>query len=410
MKILHTADWHLGHYLRGQENNRYDEHEIFLHWLLDTIENQYIELLLIAGDIFDSANPPHWAEEQYYRFLANVTRTNCKNVVIIAGNHDSPNKLNAPKELFKYLNIHVVGRVTDYLQDEIIEIYEQKGKPLLVVCAVPFLKDADIRKAIIGEDLSATEHRIKEGILNHYHQVGQLVRDYKNDKIPILAMGHLFASGITSSESEKEIHVGNQGQIDANKLPELFDYVAFGHIHRPQKVAGKDHIRYSGSPIPLSFSEHDDKKIVLTFDLSERGLSQPQEIPVPMTRPLLRLHGNLQYVENQFTKLQQKVQTSTYKFSAWAEVKVILKEYEPNLSEKIYDFGKKYGIDILKIGIEYETQKAETITQTPVLQSLNELTPLDVFRQKCESEKINLTDEKYKDVLEAFQLLVEELE
>ncbi len=410
MKILHTADWHLGHYLRGQENNRYDEHDVFLHWLLDTIENQHIELLVIAGDIFDSANPPHWAEEQYYRFLANVTRTNCKNVVIIAGNHDSPNKLNAPKELFKYLNIHVVGRITDRPQDEIIEICEQKNNPLLVVCAVPFLKDADIRKAVIGENLTETEHRIKEGILNHYHQVSQLVVDYKKNNIPILATGHLFAAGSKDSESEKEIHVGNQGNIDANKLPQLFDYVAFGHIHRPQKVADKNHIRYSGSPIPLSFSEHDDKKIVLTFDLSEKRLSEVQEIPIPLTRPLLRVHGNLEQIENQFIKVQYQAKIADYKFSAWAEVKAILKEYEPNLSETIYKFGKQYDIDILKIGTEYEMQDNGINIQNPVLQSLNELTPMEVFRQKCEIDKINLGDEKYKDVLEAFQLLLEEVD
>lgn len=174
MRVLHTADWHLGHYLKGQENHRYDEHDLFLRWLLDTIEDKQIELLVIAGDIFDVANPPHWAEEQYYRFLAEVTRTPCKNVVVIAGNHDSPNKLNAPKELFKYLNIHVIGKVnystTGELlpKDEIITIYEQKNQqPEIVICAVPFLKDADLRKVVIGENLAETSQRIKDGIIQH---------------------------------------------------------------------------------------------------------------------------------------------------------------------------------------------------------------------------------------------------
>lgn len=412
MKILHTADWHLGHYLRGQENHRYEEHEYFLNWLLEMIENYGIELLVIAGDIFDAANPPHGAEEQYYRFLADVTRTQCKNVVIIAGNHDSPNKLNAPRELFKYLNIHLVGKVSYsesgeiLLQNEIIPIYEQKKQPpLIVVCAVPFLKDADIRKSVVGENLGETEHRIKEGILNHYQQVADLVTTYKNNQIPILATGHLFARGITSSDSEKEIHIGNQGDIDANKLPLIFDYVALGHIHRPQKVANKEHIRYSGSPIPLSFSEYADRKVVLIFNLSEKGLTDVQELSVPLTRPLLRLHGSLEEIENQLLKMN----ISSYKFKPWAEVKVKLKEYETNLTEKVQLLGNQFGIDILKIGVEYTHESIATDAQKLSYQSINELKPIDVFEQKCKNENIDIHSEKYKDVLEAFHILLEEV-
>lgn len=413
MKILHTADWHLGHYLKGQENDRYQEHEHFLGWLLEVIENNSIELLVIAGDIFDAANPPHRAEEQYYRFLAEVTRTHCKNVVIIAGNHDSPNKLNAPQELFKYLNIHVVGKVKYAesgemeLQHEVIPIYEQRNQPpLLVVCAIPFLKDADIRKSVANENLAETESRIREGILNHYHQVSQLVTNYKNSQIPILATGHLFAAGITPSESEKEIHIGNQGYVDANKLPELFDYIALGHIHRPQKVANKNHIRYSGSPIPLSFSENADRKIVLILQLSEKGLTDLQEVAVPLTRPLLRLNGSLQEIENQLLK----VNLSSFKFTAWAEVKVKLQEYEPNLREKVYEIGNKYGINILKIEPEYANKNTDTEEQMLVYQSIHELKPMDVFEKKCKSENIDIHSEKYKDVLEAFQMILEEVE
>ncbi|TAH17407.1 MAG: exonuclease subunit SbcD [Cytophagales bacterium] len=419
MKILHTADWHLGHYLKGQENDRSEEHEYFLGWLLEVIENYSIELLVIAGDIFDTANPPHWAEEQYYRFLAEVTRTQCKNVVIIAGNHDSPNKLNAPKELFKYMNIHVVGKVHYQrsgevaLQHEIIPIYEQKNQPpSLVVCAVPFLKDADIRKSVANESLSQTEGRVKEGILNHYHQISELITTYKNSQIPILATGHLFAAGMTSSESEKDIHIGNQGNIDANKLPQTFDYVALGHIHRPQKVANKNHIRYSGSPIPLSFSENTDRKIVLILNLNEKGLTDVQEISVPLTRPLLRLKGSLQDIESQLLKIN----FNQFKFAAWAEVKAVLKEYEPNLREKIHEIGNKFKIrdanmvNILSIGVEYAHRNIDTDEQALMYQSIHEIKPIEVFEKKCKSENIDIYSEKYKDILEAFKGLLEEVE
>ncbi len=403
MKILHTADWHLGHYLKGQENTRFEEHSLFLSWLLDTIENEQIDLLLIAGDIFDSANPPHWAEEQYYRFLANVCRTVCKNVLIIGGNHDSPTNLNAPKEILKFLNVHIIGKASDNLQDEIVLI-ENKDKIALVICAVPFLRDSDIRKAISAENITETERRIKEGIIQHYQQVANLAADYKKAHIPILATGHLYAAKSQTSDSEKEIHIGNQGQIEVERLPKIFDYVALGHIHRPQKVGGHQHIRYSGSPIPLSFSEYNDRKQVIILEIGNNGLSDLQEVEVPLSRPLLSFKGSLAEVEKKILSHEQKSS-----LTPWAEVKVVLQEHVSNLSEKIQTLGKEKSINILKVNIDYDKTHLPNNEPT-ILQSLSELTPLEVFKQKCEQENRNLANEDYKGVLEAFQLLLEEVE
>ncbi len=403
MKILHTADWHLGHYLKGQENTRLEEHKLFLSWLLDTIENEQIDLLLVAGDIFDSANPPHWAEEQYYRFLADVCRTVCKNVLIIGGNHDSPTNLNAPKEILKFLNVHIVGKASDNLQDEIVLI-EEKDKVALVICAVPFLRDSDIRKAISAENITETERRIKEGIIQHYHQVADLVTDYKKAHIPILATGHLYAAKSQTSDSEKEIHIGNQGQIEVEKLPTIFDYVALGHIHRPQKVGGNQHIRYSGSPIPLSFSEYSDRKQITIVEIEAHGLTSIQEVEIPLTRPLLSFKGSLAEVEKKILSYEKKSS-----LTPWAEVKVVLQEYVSNLSEKIQTLGKEKGINILKVNIDYDVTCLPQSEPT-TLPSLSELTPLEVFKQKCAQENRNLANEDYKQVLEAFQLLLEEVE
>ena len=415
MRILHTADWHLGHYLKGQENHRYDEHDLFLRWLLDTIEDKEIDLLVVAGDIFDVASPPNRAEEQYYGFLAEVTRTYCKNVVVIGGNHDSPNKLNAPKELFKYLNIHVVGKVNYNLngeaifEDEIIKIYEQGSKqPALIVCAVPFLKDIDLRKYTIGESLTETQQKIKEGIIHHYEQVAQLATPYKEAQIPILATGHLYAAGSsTELASEKEIHIGNQGQVDANKFPQIFDYVALGHIHRSQKIANQNHIRYSGSPIPLSFSEYNDKKMVLALDINKNGLKEVQEINLPqeILRPLLRIKGNLAEIEQKL----QTASTQMHKFTPWVEVTVKLKEYESGLDEKVRQLGKQYQAAILKVGTEYEQGINNNGLGIAQNQSLDEINEIDVFKQKCKNENIEIENEKYKEVLEAFYLLLEEV-
>ncbi|GAB4117814.1 MAG: exonuclease SbcCD subunit D C-terminal domain-containing protein [Thermoflexibacter sp.] len=403
MKILHTADWHLGHYLKGQENMRLEEHNLFLSWLLDTIENEQIDLLLIAGDIFDSANPPHWAEEQYYRFLANVRQTACKNVLVIGGNHDSPTNLNAPKEILKFLNVHVVGKASDNLQDEIVSIKHQNHTEL-VICAVPFLRDSDIRKAISTENITETERRIKEGIIQHYHQVASLVADYKKEGIPILATGHLYAAKSQTSDSEKEIHIGNQGQIEVERLPSIFDYIALGHIHRPQKVGGHQHIRYSGSPIPLSFSEYNDRKQVIILEIDTLGLTSLQEIEVPLSRPLLSFKGSFAEVEKKILSYEQK-----NPLNAWAEVKLVLQEYANGLGEKVHALGKEKGIDILKVNIEYDRTHLPS-SEPSIQQSLSELTPLEVFKQKCEQKNINLENEDNKGVLEAFQMLLEEVE
>lgn len=403
MKILHTADWHLGHYLKGQENTRLEEHNLFLSWLLDTIENEQIDLLLIAGDIFDSANPPHWAEEQYYRFLANVRQTACKNVLVIGGNHDSPTNLNAPREILKFLDVHVVGKASDNLQDEIVSIKHQ-NHTALVICAVPFLRDSDIRKAMSTENITETERRIKEGIIQHYYQIANLVADYKKESIPILATGHLYAAKSQTSDSEKEIHIGNQGQIEVERLPSIFDYIALGHIHRPQKVGGHQHIRYSGSPIPLSFSEYNDRKQVIILEIDTHGLTALQEIEVPLSRPLLSFKGSFAEVEKKILSYEQK-----NPLNAWAEVKVVLQEYANGLGERVHALGKEKGIDILKVSIEYDRTHLPS-SEPSIQQSLSELTPLEVFRQKCEQENINLANEDYKEVLEAFQLLLEEVE
>jgi exonuclease SbcD len=405
MKILHTADWHLGHYLRGQENNRFDEHEYFLRWLLDMIESHSIDLLIVAGDIFDSTNPPHWAEEQYYRFLAEVRQTHCKNVLIIGGNHDSPNNLNAPKQILNFLDIHVIGKASEVPEDEIIIINNKKSSIQLVVGAVPFLRDSDIRRSVNAENIMETERRIKEGILQHYAQIAHLVKKYKEEGIPVIATGHLYAAKSHTSDSEKEIHIGNQGQIDAERLPPIFDYIALGHIHRPQKVAGLNHIRYSGSPIPLSFSEYTDHKQVIIIEVDEKGLTDLQEIPIPLMRPLLSFKGTIDDVSKQI--LDYKKMTT---LSPWAEVKINTKEYEYNIHERIQAFGKQVGLDILKVSIEHDKTGVQNDTIPTNLQSLHELTPLQVFKQKCENEQVNLEEDKYKEVLEAFQSLLEEVD
>jgi len=168
MNILHTSDWHLGRSLFSQK--RYDEFAAFLGWLIETIENQQVDILLVSGDIFDTSTPSNKAQQLYYEFLYKVSKSCCKTVVIIGGNHDSPSFLQAPSALLHVLNVHVIGSKRETPEEEVL-IVEANGKPMAIICAVPYLRDKDIRYAEAGETIDDKNRKLLEGIKEHYKTV-----------------------------------------------------------------------------------------------------------------------------------------------------------------------------------------------------------------------------------------------
>ena len=269
MKILHTSDWHLGRTLYGRR--RYEEFEAFLIWLVETIQQNQIDALLVAGDIFDTSAPSHRAQELYYRFLCRMAASCCRHVVVVAGNHDSPSFLNAPKELLRALDVYVVGNASENLEDEVLVLTAKHGAPELIVCAVPYLRDRDIRVAEAGESIEDKERKLIEGIRSHYADVASLAelkRTELGTEIPIVAMGHLFTAGGQTIDGDgvRELYVGSLAHVTAGIFPENLNYVALGHLHVPQKVNGSEVIRYSGSPLPMGFGEATQQKSVVIVD------------------------------------------------------------------------------------------------------------------------------------------------
>lgn len=397
MKILHTADWHLGKRLEQYE--RTEEHQDYLDWLITTLDEQCIDILIIAGDVFDSGSPSNTALEQYYSFLRKVKDTCCREVIIIGGNHDSISTLNAPKVLLKYFNVHIIGGVPDDFTEQIIPIKNDNGEIELVVCAVPFLRDKDIRLSVAGETSDEREARIKQGIYDHYNQFVSHIQEYKKAGIPVLATGHLFAAGSSTSDSEKEIHVGNLGQVSGDLFPREFDYIALGHIHRPQMVNKLSHIRYSGSPIPLSFSESDNKKQVIILEFVKGELKTIQEYEVPGTRKLIRLKGDLDTIK---TKLE-KLKDPKYIYPAWIEIQletdVFVHDLEEQLSGLKQDFMELFFIRQIKI------RPAETLElHTDESMELADLTPKEVFLKRCEVE---YGDEDYSELVKTYEEALE---
>lgn len=296
LTLLHTSDWHLGRRLYGKP--RYDEFKQFLDWQLQTLREQKVDVLLIAGDIFDTTAPSNQAQNLYYDFLSQVCHTECRHVVIVAGNHDSASFLEAPKQLLKAFNIHIIGSMTDTPTDEVITLSDKAGQPELIVMAVPYLRDRDVRTVGHGERLDDKERKLAQGIKAHYAQIAdiaiaqqaQLKAKYKRS-IPIVATGHLFTVGGQTMEGDgvRDLYVGSLGSIGAEIFHPQIDYVALGHLHIPQAVGGQPHIRYAGSPIAMGFGESRQQKQVhlLRFDANPDLLSQPLQTLTIQKKPLV---------------------------------------------------------------------------------------------------------------------------
>ncbi|MFA6813681.1 MAG: exonuclease SbcCD subunit D C-terminal domain-containing protein [Bacteroidaceae bacterium] len=251
MKILHTADWHIGQIFHGYDRMR--EHAHFFAWLLSQLKEKNIDVMLVAGDIFDVSNPSGEAQRMYYNFLVELHRDLPDlQVIIIAGNHDSAAKLEAPKELLQAFHVHVIGKVRHLnehemnLDDLIIPLHSSDGAG--VVClALPYVRQGDYPLGLSYE----------EGIKELYKQLALRAKTLYPSADNLVAMGHLYASGaeIAENDHSERISVGGLDCVDFSDYTSEISYLALGHIHRAQKVAHNDRIRYAGSPLPMSFTE-----------------------------------------------------------------------------------------------------------------------------------------------------------
>ncbi len=341
-RVVHTADWHLGKLL--DDHSREDEHRHFLTFLLETIQTQSVDALLIAGDIFDSANPPQSAVTLYYNFLSNLFKSSHCTVVIIAGNHDSPAHLEAPGRVLKTLRTHVIGSLTAAPADMLIPL-PSKEAPQLIVAAVPFLRDRDLRVGISGQNASEIQKHLVYGIGCRYAEVAEAAIGWHDQGIALLATGHLTVLGSTTSESEREIHVGGLGAISADAFPKEFDYVALGHLHRPQAAGHCETVRYSGSPIPLSFGEANDHKELRVLDFAEGRLSQQAAIPIPRSRCLTQIRTQRDNLEADL----KAYEPATTELRAWVEIVVEDPLRGDNLHSLVHSLVADREFDVIRI-------------------------------------------------------------
>ena len=383
MKFLHTSDWHLGRTLYGR--NRYDEFAAFLKWLAALIESERVDALLVAGDIFDSSVPSIRAQELYYRFLNEIARSKiCRHLVITSGNHDSPSFLNAPKALLRALDVHVVGLASDEPAGEVVELRDSEGGLEAVVCAVPYLRDRDIRIVEAGESVEEKGRKLLEGIERHYREVcqaGEALRQREGGAAPMVAMGHLFTAGGTTVDGDgvRELYVGSLAHVSRSIFPEGIDYLALGHLHVPQKVGGEEHLRYSGSPLPMGFGEARQQKEVVLVNFLDRERSIT-EVAVPLFQPLERISGTIEAITSRIFRL--KAEGS----SAWLEIEYTGAELPGNLRGLLEDAIKGSLLEIRRI----KNNRLATLVlqQLTEHESLDELGEFDVFERCLNAGKV----------------------
>lgn len=349
---------------------RQAEHAAFCQWLIEQVQAHQVDAVIIAGDIFDTGAPPSYAREQYNRFIVALKQTGAT-LLVLGGNHDSVATLGESQALLSYLGTHVVPCVTG--DDQVLVLNNKAGAPAAVVCAIPFVRPRDVLKSAAGQSAQAKQQSLQTAIKDHYHALyakAQAKVAELGGNLPIIATGHLTTVGASASESVREIYVGSLEAFPTSAFAPA-DYIALGHIHRPQKVGGFEHIRYSGSPIALSFDEAKQQKEVLLVDVAV-GNVQVTPLLVPCFQPMVSVKGNLTELTLKLTEISGE---GTAQQPVWVEVTVEGDDYLSDLHARLNALTEALPVQILRV------KRARAQGQNALLaQSSETLEELDVHQ------------------------------
>lgn len=385
MKILHTADWHLGQLFH--EYDRTFEHQQFLDWLLTTISSEEIEVLLVSGDVFDISNPSASSIRMFYTFLREATTQNPNlQIVITAGNHDSASRLEAPKPLLASSNIHIIGTIEKNDDGSInyekltIPLRNKEGVISTWCLAIPFLRMGDYPSVLNALN------PYSEGVTALYSEAFAYAKEKKELHQTIIAMGHLHTHHAEISDMDKteRLIMGGVECISATAFDAEIKYVALGHIHKAQRIGGNEHIRYSGSPLPMSFSERNYKHQVVVVELEEE-ITALKTLEIPVTIPLLRIPLKAEPLENVLEQLQQLNGKNEEEQAPYLEIQVLLEEPEPALRHKIDEIIQFKNVKLARIQPHY-LNKNSTSNVSFSQELLNELQPVDVFSKSYQAK------------------------
>lgn len=421
MRIIHTSDWHLGQFFINK--SRAQEHQKFITWLLQQVRENDVDAVIIAGDIFDTGSPPSYARELYNQFVIGMNKLG-RQLIILAGNHDSVSTLNESKNILAQLNTQVISAASEDLASQVLTLKNKAGEVGAIVCAIPYLRPRDIMQSRSGESGQQKQLALGQAIGQHYSDVFELAEKQRdalnntspNNPVPIIATGHLTAMGVTTSESVRDIYIGSLEAFPAKDFPAA-DYIALGHIHRPQRVAKTDHIRYCGSPIPLSFDElgsdsmHSNKEVLLV-DFTGGSLNRVEPLSVPLFQPMRVIKGDLSSIEKQLAQFTNAVvdESEEQPLPTWLSIEVDTQDYLNDLQQRIQALTADMNVEILQLRRARKQQQQRIEREDKEL--LAELSPEDVFERRLATEVFETDEDKERRVRlkTAFTSIVDELE
>jgi exonuclease SbcD len=408
LRLFHTSDWHLGQNLHGQERDF--EHACFLEWLLRQLKLAQPDVLLIAGDIFDTVNPPVKAQERLYDFIVSAHEQQpLLTIVMIAGNHDSGSRIELPAPLMRRLRTHALGRVL-WLDDGqldserlLLPLPNVSGEIAAWCLALPFLRPAEVTGAHLGDNYLRGVGQVHEWLIeaaNARRQPGQA----------LIAISHAhMAGGSVSEDSERSLIIGNAEALPASLFGPSISYVALGHLHKPQKVNGEERIRYSGSPIPLSFSEISYQHQILDVVLDGETLVSVEPILIPRSVNLQRLGpAPLAEILLQLADLPNIDLLAETQRQPWLEVRVTLDEPQPDLRHQVESALQGKAVRLVRIAAEYAGNRgADGAEDSSALIELDQLTPQELFSRAWLDNYGNEVDEQ---TLKDFATLLQDVQ
>lgn len=395
MKIVHTSDWHLGQFFYAR--SRAAEHQAFFHWLKRLVIDQEVDAIIVAGDIFDTATPASYARELLNQFIVSLQETGCQ-LYLLAGNHDSVATLNESRELVACLNTHIITGPDEKGGSPLFPLKERNGNIAAILCAIPYLRPRDIQLSQAGLSGKEKQQDLLQAITRYYHDIFQQACDYSAqhqlESLPIIATGHLTALGVTKSDSVRDIYIGSLEAFPASAFPPA-DYIALGHIHRPQNVSGEKPIRYSGSPIPLSFDELGSSKSITLITLTADQPLQWQTVDIPCFQPMRSLKGSLSELADQLAALEAP--TSGQKI--WLDIEIHHEEYLSDLQQRVEKMAEGLAVEILLL--RRKRLQSPLAVNRKMKETLNELTTEEVFRRRLAQEPLD--EAQYHSMLQLFR-------
>ncbi|AUY24424.1 MULTISPECIES: exonuclease subunit SbcD [Mixta] len=380
MRIIHTSDWHLGQFFYTR--SRAAEHQAFFNWLIDRVEEHQVDAVIVAGDIFDTGSPPSYARELYNRFVVDLQRTGCQ-LIVLGGNHDSVATLNESRELLACLNAQVIAAASGNPEEQVLTLKTRQGEPGAILCAIPYLRPRDIMRSQAGQSGEQKQLTLLSAITQHYQRSYQHARrlsEQATTPLPVIATGHLTTVGVSKSEAVRDIYIGTLDAFPAQAFPPA-DYIALGHIHRAQRIANSEHIRYSGSPLPLSFDELGSEKSVFLVSFADGKLARVTPLPVPCFQPMQTIKGTLAEIEAQLKPFAD----ASPEQPVWLDIEITTQEYLHNMQQHIQALTEGLPVEVLLMRRSRELrERALARLQN---ETLSELKVEEVFERRLEQEE-----------------------